>query len=306
MGEFNILPGGGQYGGGSYYHAWLTKVDINGKVLWNLNYGGNTTQRDGEINVYSGIQTEDGGFALAGAVNGVVWLGKTDSNGTMQWNQTYAFTNYAQSLMQTNDGGYMLDCNVALAKVNATGALQWTINWAYAAAKSMIKTSDGGVVLAGQNYMVRVNSNGAIQWNCTYTQGTIRQAIQCSDGGFALAGTCNNCGILIKTDSNGTALWVKTYNGTLTSGLSIVQTNDGFILSGENNTGRVIGEIYPELVFDDLLIKTDLNGNLQWKQYFGYNCPIHEIVFTKDSGLLLSRYHPLNRYGGNWWIIKVK
>jgi hypothetical protein len=88
---------------------WLVKTDSNGNQLWNQTYNAGS---DGEAR--SLIQTNDGGYAVAGSIQSNsgenYWLVKTDANGVEQWNQTYGGSgdSYANSLIQTSDGGYAL------------------------------------------------------------------------------------------------------------------------------------------------------------------------------------------------------
>ncbi len=87
----------------------LVKTDSSGKLLWNKTYGGSNVDT-----ALSGIQTSDGGYALAGVTNSSgtefvkAWLVKTDSSGNIQWNQTYGGSgeNVASSVVQTADAGY--------------------------------------------------------------------------------------------------------------------------------------------------------------------------------------------------------
>jgi hypothetical protein len=90
---------------------WLVKTDSVGNQLWNKTYGGL-----GDEVAYSVIQTNDGGYALAGYTNSFgagdkdFWLVKTDSVGNQLWNKTYGGLGdeVAYSVIQTNDGGYIL------------------------------------------------------------------------------------------------------------------------------------------------------------------------------------------------------
>lgn len=98
------------YGAGST-DFWLVKTDSAGTALWNKTYGG-----VGSDIATSLVQTNDGGYALAGYTNSFgegnydSFLVKTDSNGNMAWNKTYGGTNWdsTHSLVQTIDGGYAL------------------------------------------------------------------------------------------------------------------------------------------------------------------------------------------------------
>ena len=85
---------------------------------------------------------------------------------------------------------------------------------------------------------------------------------QTADGGFIIGGQAKSFGAgsidgyLIKTTSNGTLQWEKTYGGTDDDfGYSVLQTNDGgFIISGSTYSfGEGLSDIY--------LIKTDSIGN---------------------------------------------
>ena len=79
---------------------------------WAQKYGG--VNHDAS---YSLVQTDDGGYALAGSTDSAVgagekdfWLVKTDADGNQLWSRTYggAGNEEAQSLVQTSDGGYAL------------------------------------------------------------------------------------------------------------------------------------------------------------------------------------------------------
>jgi len=165
---------------------WLVKTDSSGNMEWNHAYGGN-----GQEIAFSLVQTNDGGYALAGETRPDgkspydFWLVKTDSSGNMEWNQTY--------------GGP--DGDVAF---------------------SVVEASDGGYALAGYTesfgaggfdfWLVKVDSSGNIQWNQTYGESESDSAqamVQTSDGGYALAGKTTSFGAgvsdawLIKTDEAG-------------------------------------------------------------------------------------------------------
>jgi hypothetical protein len=97
--------------GAGNHDSWLVKTDSSGNMEWNQTYGG--TDADGTTSL---IQTEDGGYILAGSTKSFgagdfdSWLIKTDGAGNMQWNQTYGGrgTDIAASLVGTSDGGYAI------------------------------------------------------------------------------------------------------------------------------------------------------------------------------------------------------
>ena len=156
------------YGAGKC-DAWLVKTDATGNMEWQQTYGG----AGGEI-VYAGIQTTDGGFALAGpnyATGGDAWLVKTDAHGNMEWQQTYggSHSDYVYAVIETADGGFALaGCTEAYGAVGTYG------------------------------WLVKMDVNGTMEWTKTYG-GEFYDVIQTADGGFALAGAASEDGWLVKT-----------------------------------------------------------------------------------------------------------
>ena len=129
--------------GAGYLDFWLVKTDANGNMIWNKAYGGpGRDWADAGHRVL--IQTNDGGFALAGNTDSFgagrddFWLVKTDSSGNMQWNRTYGGAGIDQSfsLIQTCDGGYVMvgytesfgagGKDFWLLKTSAESGLAWT------------------------------------------------------------------------------------------------------------------------------------------------------------------------------------
>ena len=78
-------------------------------ITWDKTYGGS-----GEDWAYSLIQTNDGGYAVAGFTTSKgagkqdFWVIKLDEQGKKVWDKTYGGSGYdaAYSLIQTTDGGY--------------------------------------------------------------------------------------------------------------------------------------------------------------------------------------------------------
>ncbi|MHA2254042.1 MAG: hypothetical protein ACXAD7_27060, partial [Candidatus Kariarchaeaceae archaeon] len=81
---------------------FLIKTDPSGPIEWNQTYH---EQNDA---AYALIQTNDGGFVLAGSASSDMWLVKTDSKGIMQWDKNYGSDPDASALVPTTDGGFAL------------------------------------------------------------------------------------------------------------------------------------------------------------------------------------------------------
>jgi len=305
------------------WNGWMAKVDGYGKILWSKAYGDNTTNTV----VKEGIKTSDGGFALAGYSGNNVWLGKTDPMGNMTWNQTYnSISAGAYSIIQMNDNGYLLqrpniqrDANgswagssITLIRVDVLGNLQWTKYFTNCIANSITKASDGGAFLAGgtelTGTLVKIDSEGKIQWNKTYNDPVFNQIMATSDGGFLLTSCADPLFWLIKTDSAGKEQWTNSYNN-VSSG-RVTQTNGGYIIAGY--FGDRAPGVHPSYyVIYRLMIKTDLNGNLQWEKSFDIanentDITINGIItISNDSYLLFSKGIKISPWYGYGVIFKI-
>jgi len=257
-----------------------------GYTEWNRTYGGAY-----DDNAFSLVQTNDGGYAIAGWTESYgasvgyypdSWLVKTDANGNAMWNKTYGGTSYewATSVVQSSDGGYVIACKAEefdLIKTDAAGNMLW--NKTYTGyLESLVQTNDGGYAMAGSfpvnngdAWLVKTNSTGDMQWNKTYG-GTGHDfavsLVQTYEGGYALVGYTDSFGagsndvFLIRTDASGNARWNRTYGGTGNdAGRFIIRTLDGgYAIAGQIDLGGNI---------DSWLIKTDLFGNMQWGGTYG-------------------------------------
>ncbi len=265
----------------SFNNIYLLKTNSTGNLLWTKTFGGAGTP-EGE----SVIQTTDGGYFISGGGNALNLI-KTDSNGDTLWTKAYGGTGpcRAYAVQQTNDGGYIVSgyaqglitgTDYYLLKLNAVGDSLWTRTYGGMSSEraySVKQTSDGGYIIAGLTfsfgagvddlYLVRTDTTGNVLWSRVYGgvgDDFAYSVEQTVDGGFIIAGRTASFGAgngdayLLKTDSNGTLMWSKTYGGTSTDGgRSVQQTADGgYIITGFSSVNTDI-DIY--------LIKTDANGN---------------------------------------------
>jgi hypothetical protein len=142
----------------------LFRTDANGRMLWNRTYGGAGT--------YSGrglVLCSDGGFAIVGGICNVgtdnwnIWLVRTDSQGTLLWNQSFGSSEYeiAYSLTQIRGGGFACTGiittdegfhNIRLVITDASGEalLNHIIVWSgNCRAHSIVECKDRGLALTG-------------------------------------------------------------------------------------------------------------------------------------------------------------
>ena len=314
----------------------MTSGQISIIEEWNKTFGGT-----GDDYGYSIQQTADGGYIIAGhthsygAGDADIWLTKTDSNGTEEWNRTFGGAEAdlldRGSVRQTSDGGYIVtgythsygagDADVWLIKTDQNGNEQWnrTFGGAYHDwGHSVQQTSDGGYIIAGRTdpyegaradaWLIKTDSNGIEEWNRTFGADGCEYAAsvqQTSDDGYIITGRTTSYGAggadawLMRTDSNGTEQWNRTFGGAgYDYGYSVQQTTDGgYIMVGSTNNRK-----------DIWLIKTDTDGMEEWNSIFGgiamdEGYSVHQ---TADGGYIVAGYTASYGAGsGDVWLIKT-
>ena len=160
---------GGYILGGAVGWTWdsilLLKTDIDGNQEWSRTFETSVCK--------SVIQTEDGGFLLAGAGQ-EPWYGrdmlllKTDHMGIVLWSQHYDFgaSDYCDQVLETADGDYLL------AGYSTVGESRPT-TWAR---------------------LVRTDSQGCVEWDYYpgYTNTSFSTVVQTGDGGIAVGGVSDS------------------------------------------------------------------------------------------------------------------
>jgi hypothetical protein len=163
------------------YDYWIVKTDSLGNVQWQNTMGGSS-----EDDLYSISQTSDGGYILGGFSNSGIsgdksensngladlWIVKTDSAGNILWQNTIGGTgdDVLRSIIQTNDGGYILG-----------------------ASSNSVISGDKTENCIGMNdyWIVKTDLLGNIQWQNTIggnSNDFLRSVQQLTDGGFILGG----------------------------------------------------------------------------------------------------------------------
>lgn len=169
------------------------------------------------------------------------------------------------------------------------------------------------VSLAGS---VAFADSSVVVWNYTYSNGyrdCVDDAVKTFDGGFAFAGRSTGASgtmdtWLIKTNSDGTVQWNKTYSTysdcNWNAAYSVIQTSDsGYALTGEiDNASNGEGDVW--------VVRTDAQGNQLWNQTYGYEADSwdygNDIIQTEDGGyLLVGETDNASNGWGDVWIIKM-
>jgi len=160
---------------------WVVKLNSTGSIVWQRCLGGSSWESARSIR-----QTGDGGYIVAGrsfsndgdvsghhgvpGMNPDYWIAKLDSSGGIEWQNSLGgtFDDYAYSVEQTSDGGYIVagysmsddgdasgnhgELDFWVVRLDSSGSLVWQRSLGGSQsdfATSVRQTGDGGYVVAG-------------------------------------------------------------------------------------------------------------------------------------------------------------
>lgn len=136
----------------------LVKLDPAGNLQWEQRYKLPGWQYASQI-----IQTDDGGFLLAGfamspSQKADTWLAHCDATGELEWERSFgnpAIDDYAISMIRLGDGTYLiggLGSGMPLTRIDEEGNVLWQQSLAGSrvhGAAGLIELEDGGFLVAG-------------------------------------------------------------------------------------------------------------------------------------------------------------
>ena len=317
--EFNpsvrLSPDGGYILGGETFSYendyWLIKTDSDGNIQWDRTFKGNGLD--------SFQQTPDGGYIITGELYDPPII-KTDSNGNEQWDIRMEWDEL-NSVLQTGDGGYILagtkDSKLLLVKLMAerpAPSAQFTYNPGYPGANQTI-TFDAS---ASHDPYGNITY---YQWDLgdgnyvNTTQTTVTHSYDEGGNynvGLTVTGSNNDMSsitreIIIQQSATPVMRWEKTF-GVQGNDMvySLAHTSDcGYILAGSSRF--YIGERRWDM--DARLVKTDVNGNIQWQRTIGGNefDEAHSAIQTSDGGYIIAG-RTYSFYGSgidDLWLVKT-
>lgn len=260
---------------------YVLKLAKEGQKDWEKTFGAGKDEIASSI-----VQTEDGGYAIAGFTMSMgsggadMFIVKVNGSGEKEWSRAFGGPkdDYANSIAQTNDGGYVLAGytestgkgykDILVVKLNAIGAKDWSSTfgaWNDDVATSVHQTLDGGYIVGGfvqtkkrgkDILILKLDTNGKKQWSNNYG-GDYDDIVNCvsetDDGGYIIAGQTfySPYGYgdvyVLKLFSNGVGEWDKTFGGKLSNAaMSVIQTSDhGYAIAGFTMaSGKGEGDVY--------------------------------------------------------------
>ncbi len=269
-------------------------------AYWSKIYGGTHYEEARDVQ-----QTNDGGFIVVvwtesfGARGRDVLVLKLDSDGNLQWQRTYggAQNDWAYSIEQTSDGGYII------AGASSSFSAHYSLDM----------------------WILKLKNNGDIDWQKVYHQSVdyahegaycVRQT---SDGGYIAVGWASKDIIVLKLTSDGSIDWQKVIGKKPSGSYSndphddvaywVEQTSDGGYIIAGKTTEFGHGNLWWDKSW---IIKLNSNGDIQWnKELLDANTPPYgintngwkfSIKQTSDGGYI---YVASLKGGHNTLVIKL-
>ncbi|QBA65461.1 hypothetical protein [Muriicola soli] len=304
---------------------WLVRLDADGILLWSRTYGGSKDDRGQAV-----IETSDGGFAITGyamsddgdASNNEGfhdnWILKLDTQGNVEWEQSFGFSGHDHSydLVESEGGALFFTGFLDITSARADGYTE----------KSYTLTRHG----VGEFWGTQLNNEGELEWR-EYFGGTnndrAHAVVNAHEGGYVMAGFSESDDFdisdpngsydfwVVKIDAEGQMVWEQSYGG---SGIDIAQdiakTEDGgYIITG--STISTDGDVAVSHGESEIwVVKIDAQGNMLWERTYGGSSfeAAESIRPTADGGFVIagnakSTDQDLSTNAGenDLWVLKI-
>lgn len=207
--------------------VWAVKVDDNGAIVNDKNYGGSSFDRASAV-----VKGVDGSYVFCGTAystdgdidtnkksgTSTAWVVKVDTAGSVVWQSFIEDTTaypFVFGMDQTNDSGYMFvgssGGDVFASKLDKSGTQQWLVKYGGDSTLEYLydvcDAGDGGYMVVGYSkspngdldtnygeedvWVIKLDDTGSMVWQRNYGGTGLdigRKVIQCLEGGFLLLG----------------------------------------------------------------------------------------------------------------------
>lgn len=311
------------YGNHGDFDVWVVRVDSDGNIVWRKSFGG-----CGQDEVRMAIETQDGGFVIAGGTltnnSGDVygsfggydaWAFKVDASGNLLWQRVYGGTavDYFYAVRETPTGelvfgGLSSSTDHDLSGVEYFGDRDAWIVTVDAADGAVLNQhryggsdweeihnlellADGGLAFAGLTY----SANGQVATN--YGGGDAWVARTDAAGNLlwerTLGGSANEYAYTVLERANGSF----TVVGTTTSLDGDMIDNhgeaDGWVITLDENGGTLSGRAFGGSLNDRILGAVPVVNNDDEALLFG-------VSFSNDGDVAA------NHGDGDFWIVRIE
>lgn len=299
---------------------WVVKTGGSGNLEWQKCYGGTASDLAKSI-----IQTDDGGYIINGIsqshdgdvsdhhgepFNPDFWVIKITDLGEIQWQKSLGGSedDYGQSIIQTQDGGYVCagfsdsddgdltgfhtSSEYWIVKLNSEGTLIWQRTYGGSGSDnpySVLEDNEGNILVSGVTY----SEDGDI--------------IDFHDGA--------NDAWVIKLDNTGNVIWKKCYGGSYGETFpEIIKASSNFIIASGHSTSSD-GDLTNNFGSADFWIASiDSSGVIGWQKSMGGSGLDESFAVDKtfDGGYISLGYSTSNdidvsgNHGGrDIWVVKL-
>ena len=293
---------------------YLLKIDEAGDSIWSKTY-----VNSAPANARAFIQTNDGGFVIAGESELGIVVKKLDANGNQLWSNTYpvGIISAIWDVKEDNEANLLLAgehlinpdaaSHIFLLKLNPDGDELFTNaytnnpTWGYWS-NELITLSDGGYFLSGygqdldgnpQMFCIKTDQAGDTAWTIQRAFTVAYAAAELPDGSLIVSGfeknqiSYQNDFILLKFDANGNELWAQTDYP-----IEVNTAYDVYEILLSDDGGYLIVSNAPGTTNSVRIIKTMGNGSFEWHKSFGGEMASTALggVIDADGNVLFSGY----------------
>lgn len=206
-----IVAGSTRSRGMGDYDAWIAKINLDGKIIWEITRGGEQSDHAQGL-----AATRDGGAVISGHTGSRgqgkddIWAFSIDADGLVLWDRTYGGKeeDIAYGIVATKDHGFILSgqtgstdskhADARIIKIDEQGEVVWDRQFESETKDEMhaiTSAVNGGFVAAGTKaggiWIIGLNGQGQILWERAYpadAQDVTVGITQASDGAYGVVG----------------------------------------------------------------------------------------------------------------------
>jgi hypothetical protein len=324
---------------GDNYNMYVVKLDEQGTLQWQKNYGGSKMEIGWSI-----TELNNKGYILHGSTaskgsSDDIYLLRLDTKGNVLWEKSYGNGQYERTtnLVQTSDNHYLLigqrnidstNIDSYILKIDTSGNLLWEKTFGgsfvertfYGAETARGEYLISGLILPYKNnkadiLLMKITKEGDLRWSKTIGDENVHEIVHSfslnkDKKTFTMIGYTESSqegvhdGLFMQIDDKGNILTLERYHtGEDLRLMHAEETPDGgFIATGF--THKLPGDS----LHDAVLLKFNKRGITEWMKTFGMPDTDDQgywVVTNPDGGYTLTGYTFSFGVKGDLWVIKT-